>query len=142
MSSFTLEEKTSFATQRARETEAEKHFYDEAQPHFPFGFSVIHRNRGHWDVIAQQSPGKVHAWEATNPQGQTTAKDAGRERAFRIRGSDGEVTVLDERWDPHRPHPRDSLHFRSVMGAMLWISEELMQEPNPNPPTLATQPSI
>lgn len=66
-----------------------------------------------------------------HPTGQTSARDGGRERAFRIRGEPGDVVVYDERWDPHRPHPRGERNFRSVMAAMLWIAEELMQEPQP-----------
>ena len=30
---------------------------------------------------------------------------------------------------PHRPHPRESMTFRSVSAAMLWIAEELIQSP-------------
>jgi hypothetical protein len=131
MSALTLEEKTSYAAQRAREIEAEKHFFDEAQPFFPLGFSVGYRNPGHWDIYAEQCPGKVSAWLAANPGGQTSARDGGRERAFCIRGEPGKVVVRDERWNPNRPFPRrDELPtFHSVMGAMLYIMEELMQEP-------------
>jgi hypothetical protein len=129
MTDLTLEDKTEYAATRAREEAAEKHFFDKAQPFFPFGFSVGYRNPGHWDVYAEQVPGKVSAWLAANPGSRTSGKDGGRERAFRIRGVPGSVTVLDERWDPHRPNPRVSREFRSVMGAMLWIMEELMQEP-------------
>lgn len=126
---LTLEEKTNFAAHRAREKEAEKHFYDEAQPFFPLGFSILNRNPGHWDIYADQCPGKTAAWRHVNPEGQTTARDGERERAFRIRGSAGNVIVMDERWNPNKPHPRESLTFRSVMSAMVWICEELMQEP-------------
>lgn len=126
---LTLAEKLRFATAIAREKECEKHFYDAAQPFFPLGFSVHRRNPGHWDVMAEQCPGAATAWKEAHPGGETTARDGGRERAFRIRGEPGKVWVSDERWDPHRPHPRASREFRSVMGAMLWIMEELMQEP-------------
>lgn len=129
MCDLTLDEKLNGAVSRARELAAEKHFFDAAQPFFPLGFSVSYRNPGHWDVSARQCPGYTSAWKAAHPDGQTSARDGGLERAFRIRGEPGRVTVLDERWDPHRPHPRESLTFRSVTGAMLWIVEELMQEP-------------
>jgi hypothetical protein len=136
MSDLTLDEKSSFAALRARERAAEKHFFDAAQPFFPLGFSVHHRNPGHWDIYAEQTPGKASAWRHAHPQGMTSDQDGGRERAFRIRGEAPEVVVMDERWDPHRPHPRESLTFRSVLGAMLWIVEELMQEP----PAKASKP--
>lgn len=129
MSNLTLEEKTNGAVSRAREIVAEKHFYDAAQPFFPLGFSVGYRNPGHWDVFADQCPGHASAWVAAHPGGSTSEKDGGRERAFRIRGEPGNVVVMDERWNPHKPHPRESMTFRSVLGAMLWIVEELMQEP-------------
>lgn len=129
MTDLTLEEKTSFAEQRAREAEAEKHFFDLAQPFSPLGFSVGYRNPGHWDVFADACPGRVKAWKHANPGGFTSRRDGDRERAFRIRGEPGNVVVMDERWDPHRPHPRESMTFRSVSAAMLWIAEELMQEP-------------
>lgn len=131
MSELTLVEKTGFAAQRAAEKAAEVHFYDKAQPFHPLGFSVDYRNPGHWDVYADQCPGKVSAWLHANPGGQTSARDGERERAFRIRGEPGNVLVLDERWNPHHPHPREPIKFHSVMAAMLWISEELMQEPKP-----------
>lgn len=123
----TLENKMSYAKNTAALEEAEKHFFDAAQPHFPLGFSVIYRNPGHWDIYAQQCPGKISAFYAVNPDGYTTALDGQKERAFRIRGEPGAVVVLDERWNPYAtPQPTK---FKSVMGAMLWIIEELMQEP-------------
>lgn len=125
---LTIDEKINGAERRARETEAEKHFYDAAQPFFPSGFGVYKRGTHHWDVMAKQCPGRVSAWLKANPGGQISAQDGERERAFRIRGEPGKVVVLDERWDPHRPHPREPLCFRSVTGAMLWIVEEMMQE--------------
>lgn len=125
---LTLEEKTDYAAARAREQEAEKHFYDEAQPYYPLGFSVIYRNPGHWDVIARECPGRASAWRHAHPDGTTSAQDGERARAFRIRGEPGNVIVTDERWNPHRPHPRESMVFRSIQSAMLWIVEELMQE--------------
>lgn len=131
MTDLTLDEKTNYAASRAREIEAEKHFYDAAQPFAPLGFSVGYRNPGHWDIFANQTPGKASAWRHANPEGRTSALDGGRERAFCIRGEAGDVYVRDERWDPHRPHPREPLKFRSVMAAMVWICEELMQEPQP-----------
>lgn len=131
MNDLTLAEKLSSAEERARVKEAEKHFFDKAQPFFPLGFSVSYRNPGHWDVCAAMVPGKVSAWLVAHPEGRTSGHDGGAERAFRIRGEPGNVCVLDERWNPHKPHPRQELIFRSVTGAMLWIVEELMQEPNP-----------
>lgn len=127
-SDLTLEDKVSYAERRAREDETERHLYDAAQPFYPLGFSVGYRNPGHWDIYAAQCPGKVKAFLIANPGSSTTAKDGGSERAFRIRGEPGRVVVFDERWNPHRPHPRESTIFRSVMGAMMWIAEELMQE--------------
>ena len=121
MGELTLDEKTNYAARRATEGEAEKHFFDVAQPHYPLGFSVIYRNPGHWDISARQTPGKASAWVAAHPRGTTSASDGCYERAFRIRGEPGAVTLYDERWDPRRPHPRESLMFRSVLGAMLWI---------------------
>lgn len=131
MGDFTVDQKMAFSERRARELAAEKHFFDVAQPFFPRGFSVGYRNPGHWDIYADQVPGKISAWLAANPDGQTNDRDGERERAFRIRGEAPEFIVIDERWNPHRPHPRESLKFRSVLGAMLWIIEELMQEPTP-----------
>ncbi len=124
--SLTLEEKIQADGLRARERAAEEHFFDEAQPFYPLGFWVNWRNPGHWDIMARQAPGKVSAWKAAHPEGTTSG--GGTERAFRIRGEPGAVEVLDERWDPHRPHPRERLRFRSIIAAMLWIMEELMQE--------------
>lgn len=130
MSELTLNEKMSAASYRAREIAAEKHFFDAAQPFFPLGFSVSYRNPGHWDIYAQRCPGKASAFLSISPGNQTTDRDDARERAFCIRGEPGEVYVRDERWNPHRPFPREPLRFRSVTGAMLWIVEELMQEPS------------
>lgn len=124
-----LDEKLNYAEVRAREIAAEKHFFDAAQPFYPLGFSVVYRNPGHWDLFARQVPGKFAAWRTAHPDGVTSGNDGERERAFRIRGGPGRVVVMDERWDPHRPYPRETMRFRSVMGAMLWIAEELMQEP-------------
>jgi hypothetical protein len=130
MTDLTLEEKADSAATRAREQVAEKHFYDSAQPFFPLGFSVGYRNPGHWDVYAKQCPGQVSAWLSVDPEHRrTSGKDGERERAFRIRGVPGDVQVIDERWNPNNPHPREWMKFRSVLGAMLWIVEELMQEP-------------
>lgn len=132
MSDLTLEEKVGYARERAAEIECEKHFFDKAQPFFPRGFSVSYRNPGHWDVYAEQVPGKVSAWLASHPGGSTSGRDGGRERAFRIRGEPGDVQIIDERWDPHRANgDRHWMKFRSVMAAILWIAEELMQEPKP-----------
>lgn len=129
MSDLTIDEKLDYAKSRAAEEEAEKHFFDKAQPHYPLGFSVCYRNPGHWDIYAKQVPGRASAWKAAHPTGLTSARDGEDERAFRIRGAPGNVFVYDERWNPHRPHPRGEMTFRTVMSAMLWISEELMQEP-------------
>lgn len=79
--------------------------------------------------MAKQAPGKASAWRHANSEGITSAQDGERERAFRIRGEPGDVWVFDERWNPHLPHPRGTVNFRSVMAAMVWICEELMQEP-------------
>ena len=125
---LTVSEEMSYAADRARLQAAEKHFFDANQPHFPLGFSVGYRNPGHWDVYAERCPGRASAFMQANPTGSTSERDGGRERAFRIRGEEGDVWVADERWNPHNPRP-ESRHFRSVMGAMLWIMEELMQEP-------------
>jgi hypothetical protein len=129
MSDLTLDEKFNFAETRARQIEAEKHFFDGAQPFFPLGFSIGYRNPGHWDIFAQRCPGHASAWRAAHPEGSTSDQDQARERAFRIRGEPGDVWVMDERWNPHRPHPRETLHFRSIVAAMVWVCEELMQEP-------------
>lgn len=129
MYEFTLDEKLESAEHRAREKAAEKHFFDKAQPHYPLGFSIGYRNPGHWDVFANECPGRASAWLAANPGGSTSAKDGQRERAFRIRGEPGNVMVFDERWNPHRTDG-EPMKFRSVMAAMVWIAEELMQEPS------------
>jgi hypothetical protein len=126
---LTVEEKMGAAQARARDEAAEKHFFDAAQPHYPFGFNICHRNPGHWDIYARECPGRRSAWLEANPGGMTSAKDGQTERAFRIRGEPGGVVVFDERWNPRDPHPRESKKFRSVMAAMVWICEELMQEP-------------
>lgn len=131
MGDLTLSEKTNGAVSRAREQVAEKHFYDAAQPFYPLGFSVIHRNVGHWDIHAASCPGEASAWLAAHPGGQTSAKDGARERAFRIRGEPGAVWVSDERWNPHKPKPRGTIEFKTVQAAMFWIMDELMQEPAP-----------
>lgn len=140
MSEFTVDEQMSFAAQRAKEIAAEKHFYDLNQPHYPYGFSVGHRNDEHWDIYAQRCPGKASAWKAAHPEGQTTETDDARERAFRIRGQGKEIIVFDERWNPHKPHPRGHLEFRSVAAAMIWIADELMQEPPADPPSCEAAP--
>lgn len=129
MSDLTLEEKLNYARNRAAEIAAEKHFYDQNQPFFPLGFSVYYRNPGHWDVSARQCPGKVSAFLSLDEGNRTSGKDGGSERAFRIRGEPGNVVIFDERWNPHRERGGEPLRFKSVMGAMLWICEELMQEP-------------
>jgi hypothetical protein len=126
---LSLEEKTKYAALRAKEIAAEKHFFDAAQPFFPMGFSVYNRDKGHWDISAKKCPGKASAFMHANPEGFTSATDNAPERAFRIRGEHGNVIVFDERWDPFRPHPREHMTFKSVTGAMLWIIEEMMQEP-------------
>lgn len=131
MDDLTLKEKTEAAAHRAREQASEKHFFDLNQPHHALGFSINYRNPGHWDIYAKQCPGKVSAFLSLSPGNWTSAKDGERERAFRIRGEPGNVLVFDERWNPHRAHPRGDLIFRSVPAAMLWIAEELMQEPVP-----------
>lgn len=135
MTEPTLDERIGYAQRRAAELEAELFHYDKAQPFYPLGFKVVHRNPGHWDILARQTPGKASAWKAANPGGTTTERDGLDERAFRIRGEPGRVVVHDERWNPHQPQPRESLQFRSVMAAMLWIAEEMMQEPPPRATT-------
>lgn len=130
MTELTLDEKSNYAQNRAVQLEAEKHFFDEAQPFFPLGFSVGWRNPGHWDIYAEQCPGKASAWKYANPTGFTSERDGGRERAFCIRGEPGNVIVRDERWNPHVVNrDREPKVFKSVIGAMLYIVEELMQEP-------------
>lgn len=129
MSDLTLEEKTNGAVSRAKEIVAEKHFFDAAQPHYNNYFSVSKRNRNHWDISCPEVPGRASAWLAAHEGGSTSAKDGQMHRAFRIRGEPGNVLVMDERWNPHRPAPRETLTFRTIAAAMLWISEELMQEP-------------
>ncbi len=124
---LTLEEKMNGAETRARQQTAEKHFFDH-QPFFPLGFSIGYRNPGHWDIDAKQCPGYASAWQAAHPEGSTSANDGDRERAFSIRGAPGNVVVCDERWTPNRPQPCE-MNFRSVIAAMAWICEELMQEP-------------
>lgn len=131
---LTLGEKVNYAKHRAALEAAEKHFYDANQPFFPLGFSVYYRNPGHWDVSARQCPGKVSAFLSLNERNQTTAKDGQSERAFRVRGEPGKVVVYDERWNPHRERGGDAPTFKTVMGAMLWIMEELMQEPQREEP--------
>lgn len=129
MDDLTVDEKMNFGARRGREKEAEEHFFDIAQPFYPLGFSVIYRNPGHWDIIARECPGRASAWRAAHTDGYTSAQDGQRVRAFRIRGKPDEVLIMDERWNPRQPHPRESLKFRSIQSAMLWIIEELMQEP-------------
>lgn len=127
MSDLTLEEKVNYAKYAAAEQAAEKHFFDLNQPFFPLGFSVSYRNPGHWDIFASQCPGKVSAFLSLSEGNRTSGRDGDRERAFRIRGEPGRVVVFDERWNPHRrPEP---MTFKSVTGAMVYIVEELMQEP-------------
>ncbi|UFX42011.1 hypothetical protein HAP47_0022225 [Bradyrhizobium sp. 41S5] len=130
MTGLTLEEKLAGAETRARQHTAEKHFFEAAQPFFPLGFSIGRRNPGHWDVYANRCPGYASAWQAAHPEGSTSATDNDRERAFRIRGGPGDVQVIDERWNPTNPHPREWMKFRSITAAMVWICEELMQEPS------------
>jgi hypothetical protein len=79
--------------------------------------------------MADQYPGRVSAFLSLDPGNRTSGRDGGRERAFRIRGEPGKVSVIDERWNPTRPHPRDWIEFKSVLAAMVYIMEELMQEP-------------
>jgi len=100
---FTLEEQCSYAEQRARQEAAEKHFFDlnKDKPRSGY-FSCTQRDTEHWDIYAEQVPGKASAWKHAHPKGQTTEQDGGNERA-----------------------PRPSLNFRSVQGAMFWIIEEL-----------------
>lgn len=129
MSGLTLEEELKWAAYRAQEELAEKHFFDANQPFFPLGFSVVYRNPGHWDIHADQCPGKASAWRAINPDGFTTAQDGGRERAFRIRGEGSDVSLYDERWDPHRPFPRPATYCKSVPEAMFYVMQALMAEP-------------
>lgn len=129
MSDFTLEEKIGFAEGRAREKIAEQHFYDIGKATYRCTwFSVQKRNTHHWDVAAPAVSGRASAWLASHPGGQTSDKDGSTERAFRIRGEPGRILVMDERWDPTRPHPREHMTFKSVAAAMLWISDELMAE--------------
>lgn len=126
-----LEDKMVFAAGEARLKEAEKHFFEQAQPFFPKGFSVGYRGDGcHWDVYAEQTPGRVSAIKAAYPEGQASGHDGGSERAFAIRGKVGAIVIRDERWDPTRPRPRDHITVPSVAMAMAWIVEELMRLPD------------
>ncbi|TLX16107.1 hypothetical protein [Rhizobium sp. MHM7A] len=128
---LTLEKKLEYAAGDARLKEAEKHFFDKAQPFFPKGFSVYYRGDGcHWDISAEQTPGRISAFHAAYPEGHTTGHDGGSERAFKVRGKPGAITIHDERWDPYRPHPREVVTVKSVSMAMAWIVEELMQLPD------------
>lgn len=72
----------------------------------PCGFSVIHRNPHHWDIVTRYG------------------------RAFRIRGEPGDVLVSDEREDDSRPKPRDWIHFKSVSLALAYCGEQIMHEPD------------
>lgn len=127
MSDLTLEEKTNFAEERARVSVHEKHFYDLNAPHFGDYFSVSYRNDGHWDINAPRAKGHAAAIASAHPGRDCSGeKEGDLERAFRIRGEPGNVIVMDERWNPHKPHPRASMTFRTIGAAMLWISEELM----------------
>lgn len=128
---LTLEEKFSFAEVQSREEVADKHFYDLNQPFFPLGFSVYYRNPGHWDISARMTPGRDEAWQAAHPEGRSSGYGK-TERAFCIRGEPGSVYVRDERWNPHKPHPREPMIFKSVQAAMFYIMDELMQEPSKN----------
>lgn len=82
-------------------------------------------------VAGPALPGEEQAHEHINGPGSIVPNQPGRERAFRIRGEPGRVLVSDERWNPHRKIGEGDgwMHFRSIMAAMLWIMEELMQEP-------------
>jgi hypothetical protein len=125
-----LEDKMNFAQEKARIEVAERHFYEAAQPFFPMGFSVHYRGDGcHWDVSAEQTPGRVSALLAAVPGAMTTGRDGGSERAFRIRGKPDAITIIDERWDPTRPHPREVKVVPSVEIAMALIVAELMKLP-------------
>ena len=130
MSDLTLDEKMNGAEERARSLAAEIHFFNAAQPFYPLGFSTVYRNPGHWDIIATETPGRIAAWLAAHPGSKTSGRDGGRVRVFRIRGEPGAIVVFDERWNPCQPHPREPVRFRSILGAMLWIVEELMAEPS------------
>lgn len=62
-------------------------------------FSVIKRNYGHWDICTNEG------------------------RAFRIRGTPGDFSVLDERT---RPYP--TTKFKTISACMSFICDELMHE--------------
>lgn len=115
--------------EQVRAVEIAKRHFDAGQPHYPSGFSIFRRNPGHWDVHASSVPGAVSAWLEANPGSSTSARDGERERAFRIRGEPGNVHVFDERWNPHRLHPRETRTFQTVADAVAWIAGELMTEP-------------
>jgi len=121
-----MEDKLQYAAVRARELEAEKHYYDAGRAQRCPDFSVHYRAPGHWDIMAAEVPGRASAWRAAHGNSQTSAKDGQTERAFRIRGEPGNVLVFDERWNPHVPHPRQVLLFRSMSAAVLWVTEEMM----------------
>lgn len=127
---ISLDDKMNFAQEKARIEVAERHYFEEAQPFFPLGFSVHYRGDGcHWDVSAAQVPGRVSALLAAVPGAMTTARDGGVERAFRIRGKPDAITIIDERWDPTRPQPREVITVPSVEVAMAIIVAELMRVP-------------
>jgi hypothetical protein len=126
MTDLTVEEHMSYGAARAREQEAELFFYKQnIGSHRYSYFSFAQRDTHHWDVSAKEVKGKASAWLAANPGGQTSAQDGATERAFRIRGEPGKIVIFDERWDPTRPHPRETPTFRTVALAKLWIIEEL-----------------
>ena len=68
-------------------------------PPFLGGFSVIHRNHGHWDIC---TPGG---------------------RAFRVRGGPGKYLALDER---ARPYP--VTEFKTLTACITIICDQLMFE--------------
>ena len=65
------------------------------------GFSVIHRNFGHWDILSNG------------------------ERLFRIRGGPGKYYVWDER---HKDIRKKTVDLKTIPACMPYICDELMYE--------------
>lgn len=65
----------------------------------PTGFTVVHRNVGHWDILVSGG------------------------RWFRIRGGPGKYLAMDEREPPY-----SVLEFKTLTGCMSYICDLLMHE--------------
>lgn len=95
----------------------------------PGSFSVVQRDRYHFDVYAQRRPGYVQYFYEKNPTSISYPMAEGLdERAFAIRGEPGDIYVRDERWDIDKNRSRAAHRFESVKQAMTWISS-LMLDP-------------